>query len=499
MITTQCHHQIPRRRSRILRGILIFLGFWIPSGLGRGFGEPCGGPAVARAADLPPLRFHRAVEVPVQGEEEAFSFTLDAEIFQATQERFTDLCLYDNAQDRLVPMLLRSAMEPGIHVSQAHRIVPIQSAKPLEDNALELRVALSPGTPAPLGIELVTPLSNFQHRVQVFGVPDEETPDGDAGDAAEQLLVEEGLIFDHSRFADVRNTRVWFTAPGASSKRLRIVIDGITAAQESQLLELTRELVRDEETRRSEQTTINRRPLRIQQVRIWYEVRQPQAALAAYPPVSTEVQTDSETGETIVEIDTRREPLTQFTLQTSSRNFSRAVRVEVPEVQGVHTHWRTIASGTLDHLDFKELQRNELAIGFPESRHPQYRLVIVNGDNAPLEIDGIEAHGSVKEVVFLAQPGQELTLAYGGDSEVPLRLDAVAISEVLQRGYEPQAARLSPLVKESQVPSGPPLDFRAWLNHPGILLGIITLLVVVLGWFLYQASRRLDAVEDAAN
>lgn len=489
MIAAQCHHSTPRFRSGSLRGVWVFLGLLLSIDLGHR-----GGPAVARAADPPPLRFHRAVEVPLQGEEEAFSITLNAEIFQATQERFTDLCLYDSAQGNLVPMLLRSVMEPGTQVSQAHRSVPIQSARPLDDNSLELHVLLDANMPTPLGIELVTPLANFQHRVQVFSAPAEE-----AGGAAEQPLVEDGLIFDHSRFADVRNTRVWFTEPPTPPKHLRIVIDSITAAQESQLLELTRELVRDEETRRREQTTINRRPLRIQQVRIWYEVRQPRAALAVYPPASTEVQTDAESGETIVTIDTRREPLTQFTLKTPSRNFSRSVRVEVPEVHEARTDWRTIATGTLDHLDFKALQRNDVTITFPESRSPQYRLVIVNGDNAPLDVDGIEARGSVKEVIFLAQPGQEFTLAYGGDSEVPLQLDTVAISEALQRGYEPQAARLGPLVKETLVPSEPALDWRLWLNHPGILLGIITLLVAVLGWLLYQASRRLDAVEDVTD
>src|SRR5690554_1244764 len=101
MIATQDHRQPPRFRSGILRGTLILLGVWIFIGIGielgpRGFS---GGTAVARGADLPPLRFHRAVEVPVQGEEEVFSITLDAKIFQATQERFTDLCLYDNAQN----------------------------------------------------------------------------------------------------------------------------------------------------------------------------------------------------------------------------------------------------------------------------------------------------------------------------------------------------------------------------------------------------------------
>src|SRR5690606_25171625 len=95
-----------------------------------------------------------------------------------------------------------------------------------------------------------------------------------------------------------------------------------------------------------------------------------------YPLVEMSVDRDEQHGQTIVTLDSRREPLTQLTVVTPSRNFSRHVSVEVPQAQGVRTQWQRIGSGVISNLDFKALQRQELSVTFPESRHRQYRLVI---------------------------------------------------------------------------------------------------------------------------
>lgn len=436
-------------------------------------------------------RVQKAVELPPLAAEELVVVALDSDVYEASRSDYSDLRLQDSG-GTVVPFLLRTAAETRPQNMRQFHDARLRSAQPLADNALEILIEIPEGTPQPQGIQLVSPLKDFQHRVRVFSSADGEQW---------QPLTEEGLIFDYSRFIAVRSDSVSFVDPlPEDHKQLRIVIDDVTAEQQSRLLELTRELVGEEETSRSVQVTVDRRPLKIDQVQLWHEVELLQVVQKdriAYPLAEMSIARDEQQGQTLVTVHSRREPLTQLTLVTPSRNFSRHVSVEVPQVQGVRTQWQPIGSAVISKLDFKALQRQQLAIAFPENRHRQYRLVIDDRDSPPLEIADVEAAGSVKELVFFASPEQQLTLAYGENGErweAP-SFDTSAITAALAEGYQPQQAVLAASVE--RVAAGePPLDLKALLNCPGVLLSIIVLMLAVLGWFLYQAGRRLDSTAE---
>jgi len=445
------------------------------------------GPAAAQHTQ----RAQKLVELPELSAEELVVLAIDSDVYEASSSDFSDLRLQDSG-GTAIPFLLRTAVETRSQITRHYRDAQLQAAGPLDENALEILVKLPEEAPQPQGIQLDSPLKDFQHRVRVFASADGEQW---------QPLTEEGLIFDYSRFIDVRNDRVAFVNPlAAEHRQLRIVIDDITAEQQSRLLELTRELVGEEETSRSEQVTVDRRPLKIDQVRLWHEVEQLQVMQTdriAYPLAEMSIDRDEQHGQTLVTVHSRREPLTRLTLLTPSRNFSRRVNVEVPHVQGVRTVWQPIGSGVISNLNFKALQRQQLTINFPENRHRQYRLVIEDRDSPPLEIAEVRAEGSVKELVFFAAPEQQVMLTFGGQSgqwKSP-RFDTTAIAAALSEGYQPQPAVLAPVADHLEGET-PPLDLPALLNRPGVLIGIIALLMAVLGWFLYQAGRRLDAASD---
>ncbi len=437
-------------------------------------------------------RFQKAVELPEIAAEELIVVALDSDVYEAASGDYSDLRLQD-ASGAVVPFLLRTAVETRTQSHRQHRDAPLRSARPLEENALEILVDVPDGAPQPHGIRLISPLKDFQHRVQVSA-----STDGQQWEP----LTEDGLIFDYSRFIDVRNDSVAFTDTFTGDlKQLRIVIDDVTAEQYSRLLELTRELVSGEEAARSERVTVDRRPLKVEKVQLWRDVEQLRVVenrRNEYPLVGMSVDRDEQHGQTVVTFESRREPLTQLTIVTPSRNFSRHVSVEVPQTQGMKSGWQRIGSGVISILDFKALQRQELSVSFPESRHRQYRLAIDDRDSPPLTITEIRAAGSVKELVFFASPEQPLTLAYGHDGGrwKPPSFDTAAITAALREGYQPQRAVLASTRQSLAAGESPPVDLQSLLNRPGVLLAIIAVLIVVLGWFLYQAGRRLDATAD---
>jgi hypothetical protein len=434
------------------------------------------------AAD-PPQRWSRAIEFAPQMAEGPVSAALDADVYAATQPDLSDLRVLD-AEDREVGFIVRTRSTATTRDVDRFWTPRGVTLKPLDEGGLEVILALDENAPQPDGIRVVTPLDDFEQRVRV-SVSD---------DGANWAPVAEALLFDYSRYMDVRNDRI--PLPKTSQRRFRVVIDQVTAAQESELLELTRRLQGGDESERTERVRIQRRPFRIDRVELWRRETERQSLvpqLVSYAPQrfeTTDGVDDPQSRTTQVVIDMQREPVSEFSIETSDRNFSRAARVEVEQTVGRTQRWNVLASGLLTRFQLPNLTRDEMAIQFPVTRGTRYRLTIENRDSPPLEVTGVEARGVVHEVVFLANPGGEYRLAYGGDLPPP-SYDTAALTSVLAAGAMSTAATLA---DEPQPLGAAPQagTLQRWFNDPWLLTGIIVVLAAALGWALYQAAQRID-------
>src|SRR5262249_35089163 len=143
-----------------------------------------------------------------------------------------------------------------------------------------------------------------------------------------------------------------------------------------------------------------------------------------------------------VEIQSRREPLTRFSLGTTSRNFSRTATVLIPVQRGVRTDWTEVGRGTLSLIQFRAFRHAELKVDFPEQRQEHYQLVVDNADNPPLEITGVEAGGTGNRLVFLAAEARSYRVEYGSETAESPRYDTAAVLASLHRGFQPVTVKL---------------------------------------------------------
>lgn len=443
----------------------------------------CLGAGAPALADEPAFRFGREVKPPPLKQEELLAITLDSDVFAATQAGLADVRLHD-ADGKAVPYLLRKRQTTRARAVRTTWPARDPTARPLDDGGLEITVHFEDDDkrPHPNGLTIVSPLRNFRQRVRVFTSADGERwePTG-----------EETVIFDYSRYMDVRNDSVSF--PETGRRHFRIVIDDVTVEQESDLLAFTRRLQGDKELERTEQATLDRRPFRIERIDFWREVQQDRVTgdeKTAYPVAEHRVTEDREQHRTTIEVDTRRQPMTSLELETPDRNFSRHAVVEVEVVQGVTKNWKKIGEGTLSRVDFKNLKRDELAIAFPESRPAHFRIIIENRDSPPLVVSGIKAEGNVYELLYLAAPDRHDQLVYGSEEAERATYDTAAIEELLRNGFQPSPAELGPEAATAVRPA--PFRWSKLLNNPFLVGGVVAVLVMALGWALYGAARRMD-------
>ncbi len=435
----------------------------------------------ALAADAS-FQFAKEIKAPPLKQEELLAVTLDNDVFAATQDRFPDVRLVDGA-GKPIPYLLRRVQTTRARPVRSTWSARHPAARPLESGGLEITVELGEKDQHPNGLALVSPLRNFEQRVRVY-----TSADGRAWEAAG----EETVIFDYSRYMDVRNDSVPF--PETEKRHFKIVVDDVTVEQQSELLALTRRLRGAEETERTEQVTIDRRPFRIERIDFWREVQEERATgdeKAKYPIAARRVVEDSEKHHTIVYADTQRQPLTSLALESPERNFSRHAVVEAETAQGVKKTWQKIGEGTLSRVDFKNLKREDVVISFPESRHAHYRIVIDNRDSPPLEVAGIKAEGTVYEIVYLAARDRHEQLLYGSADANAASYDTAAIEELLRAGIQPVRAELG-MQTAARIGSPAAFQWSKLFNNPVVYGGLIAILVILLAWGLYHATKRVD-------
>ncbi len=435
----------------------------------------------ADGADIT-YRFSNPIELPDITEPELIAISLDAQHFAVTKPGLEDIRIL-NSSGKAVSFVLRRATEAITKTERVYWQGIDPQLRLLGENGLELTLQLKKNSRAPKGLCLVTPLKNFENRVQVFTSED--------GEEWEQIG-EETLIFDYSKYMDVKSHCVEF--PETKHKHFRIVVEDITSEQESKLVELTRQMSDGSKAAQSERVTVERRPFRIERVDFWTEVTKSSATrdkTTEYPVNKMAIGLDEETQQTELLVEVDHVPITLFELQVKDPIFNRKVQVQVEQQTGIKHRWETISKQNISRIDFQNIKRENLKISIPESRHNRYRILIDNHDSPPLDIQNISATGNVYRAIFFAEPKSQFQVVYGYERAMAPQYDTAAISEFLADGMRPKQAQLGTQTEATADATPPPFEWSQVFQNGPVMIGLIVLLVLILGVGLYSASKRM--------
>jgi hypothetical protein len=443
------------------------------------------------------FRFWKPIDRGVSKDEEIVAFTLDSDVYAATRSGLPDLRIVDQAQAE-APYLIEPIVEYRQERLRQTFGTDIVALRP-NGNAIEVHLRLPAKSPDAEGFSFATPLRNYERKVLVSG-----SADGTAWTP----LVTDGIIFDYSQYMDVSSREI--TLPRNNFSEFKVTIEDVADEKESPFKELTRSFKDAKEDHRVERTVIERRPFRIDRIGAWSTTareRIRQAMMVSYPAAGFDAKDDAAKKQTMITVRTRREPVTCFTLETPSRNFSRRVVVETlaavnPDLhkQGPHVHnapdssWQPISEATIENFSFRDQKREQLTITIPEHREEQFRIVIQNEDNPPLNVTGVRAEGCAQRVVFLAQPAKTYRAFYGSETAGTPKYEAATVLGTLRQGNTPVVAKLG-IQSENTDFGGEPSNVVRNLFNNWVFLGIaLALMVIVLGWSLFRAGRRLESL-----
>ncbi|NBO93081.1 MAG: DUF3999 family protein [Planctomycetia bacterium] len=443
------------------------------------------------------FRFWKAVERDKKRGEEIVAFALSSDIYAATRIDLPDIRIVDSTGTE-APYTIEKDVQYRQEQSRETVTTQIVSLKPI-NNSIEVHLKIPEKITRIEGFQFVTPLTNFERKVQIAGSPD--------GQQWTPLVTKVGIIFDYSRYMDVNNREI--ALPKNTFREFKITLDDVIDELESPFSEIQRTIKDSREDQRTERKALFRRTFRIDRIDCWYTVtrdRMEQDRTTVYEVADFNAQDQSATKQTILTVRTHREPIRQLTLETPSRNFSRRVVIEVPvdiqvrasgpqKREEATTKWRSIGETTISRLRLRDQNREELTITFPEHREEQYRIVVHNEDNPPLQFTGVQLEGTVQRVLFLAQPDRDYRVFYGSPSVPTPHYEAATVLSALRKDEQPVVVKLGK--------ANDNVDYREDQSHekvpvPGLINNwiffgtAILLMVVVLGWMLFRAGQRLE-------
>ncbi len=418
----------------------------------------------------------------VPAQEELTAITLDTVIWAESPGTPPDIRFAD-AAGVPIPHLLQKAAEQRLRTVRDNCRSRVDALQELPENRIELTVTLDEEAPFATGLEFLTPLKDFERQISVQGLD---------ADGAATMLVENALIYDYSRFADVRRCTV--SLPPNRYRRFAIAIGEVTDEQQSPQRQISRTYEQGSEVRLIDQSTVTTRPFRMDSVQLYAERQAESHRIDREIPIplkAWKARENSREKTTVIEIETHNEPVTGFALQVADRNFTRRVRVEVPVGSGNGDAWRVIGGASISRIAFRSLMHEERRVTFAERRSPRFRLVIDNQDNPPLNITGAEAIGPVWQALYLAAAGLQARLYYGAATpSQPARYDTAAIERVVNSGFDPVPFSLGEPV-DNPDHRQPGRSLTGLIGSRAFFLSAVVVMVAVMAAALIKATRRL--------
>ena len=453
--------------------------------------------ATADNSDIANYRHISAVTLPEPTQDEELAqVLLTPEMFAVTLDNFADIRVVRRGTGQMVPCLVECVTEEQRKIRRVHEPLSLTHTADTADN--QLRVTFQrQRKPAGqeqfplLGLTVKTPLRDFERYVQV-----EVSEDGNAW----KTVVEQARIFDVSSFADLRVTDI--VLPPVSQHHIRLTFN----KHDQQTSAVTQ--VRTSADAQGEVSAIDRsfreeqRPFRIDKVDGWCEeaywerdVRPLRTREIRVTDAKPSRFKDDFKDATLMCFEAGRVPLESLALDTPERfvNVTYQLFMEATRDDG-ETYWSRVAGGALTRTAFRDYRSEQMTITWPSTRAERYCLVLPNKGDTPA-LTFAEAKGPDYRVVFPYAKGDSMDLILGNPDAKTAAHHASQIKMLMRTVTQPLTAEPSPLEQNPAWNGKAELN----INMTLVLSAVIVLVVIVLGFALVAATRRLQPNEDGES
>ncbi len=435
--------------------------------------------AAITTASTTGFRYFKNLEFTVN-ENKLISVPLDSEVYAQTQLEYDDLRIIDQ-NNQEIPYTVRKRLSTELKTVREYFPLKITSLTKTPEDKISLTLTIPGNNENRIsGLRIDTHLKNFEKKVKVYA-PVENGSDEWVEIAADKH------VYDYSAFADIRELHI--LVPEEKYHFLKLEIQDVTDVQESGFVKLQQEFRDTRQESEIRTKFLEQRNFRIDRVQAFVEEEQvvvESAAERSYPlEILKNVQSDK-AKQTLITLQSQREPLTGITLKVNGNNFRRQV-----QVKGIKNGKKQVIAETHIHdLTYENFHQQDLVVEIPERRADEYDLIVNHGDAPYLDIAGVKGIGPVYELIFLAEPAASYRLFYGSDKAEKPDYDEKPLETLLEKRFEPTITELG--LQQVNPVHDSTFSITHFINSKWLLSTIIVVMVFTLAWALYHAIRQMD-------
>ncbi len=396
-------------------------------------------------------------------------FILDSECLDKLNNSYSNMRLYEENE---VAFMVRTSTKDDSITSVVTSETEILSFIKNKDYS-EIIFKLTDKDMIPEKCVVETSARNFENQVFVYGSNDKKRW---------KLLSENQIIFDYSKYVDLRNTEIFFSKEKFSLYKL--VVSRQMRQNESPLLRII-ESSGSGTSNITDVSELRNSSIKISDIKCsveMYKKSHSQSVDIKYPVREFTIEEVEKTSQIILE--TYREPIKEIKLLTDNEYFYRNVIVYGSEDSN---SWSIIKQDVISRYAKSDTRKDHTLIRFSNSvRSHFFRIVIKNEDNVPLIINNTELKGEQKELIFVHNNIESFQLYYGGDSNLRPSYDIVKINldEFSKFNlYNLKSEKTNPDF-ESVRDLGQLSKYALWL--------MILILIPVLIYLLYFSIKKVD-------
>jgi hypothetical protein len=393
-------------------------------------------------APLPPQwehwQYSAPVRVPSLDQARLVRVVVPEAVSRKAQPGWGDLRVIDESA-REVPFVLHARIERRSQEARQARLMDL-THKPGEDTRAIVDLGDQP--PVHNGIEIETSSPDFFARVAI---------DAGADGRRWRILQPETPIYRFTENGLAGNQTMRYTDSPARYLRLRIS-DGP-----------------------------DRFPLT--GVRVWHEVRVDAELVPAGPALRPD--TGAAPGESWWTADVAGQPVSQVAFAVERAAFHRPVRIRSSE-DGAR--WQSVGSGDIYRFTDADGTREQLRVGFAETRARYLRVEVLNRSDAPLAGATVRLFATPRRVVFTAEPGRTYRLLFGNSRAQPADYEMARVTPAAALEAAP-SAELGPEMTNAGYADPAPWTER----NPAVLWAALIAALAVLGVLAIRALKSSAA------
>jgi len=405
------------------------------------------------------------------GRQDVTTIRFDRQIYAVTDDLRSDLRVA-GPDGKEIPFMVDRVRGEENALCREPVTATIQSLHK-RDNALVLEVELPPEAVGLVdAVRICSPLANFEKKLRLEGL---------TGDGEWRTLIADGLLCDYSDYVPYRLDQL--ECATFRGRKFRLTVDNLTEDRPTPFYTLVQEREGGVDRKETIKTIRNKVNFRIDRVELM--VWRPRTVDEKKAYALRTVAVTPQKNHTEILLESSREPLTAFQIQTATANYARRVTIAVPDVKP--NEWRTIGGGQIAACDLPSFRRKDEPLTVPETRTAKYLITIDDGDNPPLADLRVTAWGPIYRAVMVGRQPLSLQVYYGGGHHPRPDYDVAAVLANLTIHAESRYG----LGPEERNPNYVPVTVR---DHSArlrlIFYLVLGLCVVILGSMVVRFTRH---------